>query len=203
MDKWKAGIRQAAAAIGIAGCVPAASLMIGGLLQTKWGTPALRAALERTLFNPELTGFRILIHPATILGGLALAAGLNLLPLLRLGLDRQPGRLVATLAVRVRAAHLGVAVFALGMAGAVLGYGFVENYKVVPTHVKAQALQALPGGAPRLLRVYDQRGLFLALEGRVIEAAPYDDGQSGWRYGATWSDEGTWLLVPTPPANDD
>jgi len=129
---------EAAAAIGLIACLPAAVLVVGGLLQSDWSAPAVRSALERTLFNPDLVGFRVLIHPATILSGLLLAAGLNLIPLLRIGLERRPGTLVGTLALRIRSAHLGVAVVALGLLGVILGYGFTENFKVVPTHVSVK-----------------------------------------------------------------
>jgi len=138
MDNWKETVRRAAAAIGLIACLPAAVLVVGGLLQSDWSAPAVRSALERTVFNPDLVGFRVLIHPATILSGLLLAAGLNLIPLLRIGLERRPGTLVGTLALRIRSAHLGVAVVALGLLGVILGYGFTENFRVVPTHVSVQ-----------------------------------------------------------------
>ena len=135
MDNWNARFRRAAAAIGLVACLPAVTLVVGGLLQSDWSTPALRSALERTLFNRDLFGFRVLIHPATVLSGLLLAAGLNLLPLLRLRLERRPGTLVGMLSLRIRAVHLLVALFAVGLLGVILGYGFTENFKVVPTHV--------------------------------------------------------------------
>ena len=138
VDNWKVTIRRAAAAIGLIACLPAVVLVVGGLLQSDWSTQALRSTLERTLFNQDLVGFRILIHPATVLSGLTLAAGLNLVPLLRLRLERQPGTLVGMLSLRIRAAHLGVAVIAIGLMGVILGYGFTENFKVVPTHVSVQ-----------------------------------------------------------------
>jgi hypothetical protein len=134
VDNWKVTVRRAAAAIGLLACLPAAVLVVGGLLQSDWSAPGLRSALERTLFNPDLVGFRVLIHPATILSGLLLAAGLNLIPLLRIGLERRPGTLVGTLALRIRSAHLGVALIALGLLGVILGYSFTENFRLVPTH---------------------------------------------------------------------
>jgi hypothetical protein len=134
VDNWKVTVRRAAAAIGLLACLPAAALVVGGLLQSDWSAPGLRSALERTLFNPDLVGFRVLIHPATILSGLLLAAGLNLIPLLRIGLERRPGTLVGTLALRIRSAHLGVALIALGLLGVILGYSFTENFRLVPTH---------------------------------------------------------------------
>jgi len=206
MDNWSAKFRRAAAAIGLVACMPAAVLVTGGLLQSDWSTPALRSALERTLFNPDLLGFRVLIHPATVLSGLLLAAGLNLIPLLRVGVERRPGTLVGTLALRIRAAHLGVALLAVGLLGVILSYSFVENYEVVPTHVDGQRSgqvegaimsRSLPSGERLILQAYT------FIESPGTEMLPFHLGDGGWRYGATRSADGTWHIVPTPPARGD
>ena len=195
MDNWKGTVRRAAAAIGLIACLPAVVLVVGGLLQSDWSTPALRSTLERTLFNQDLVGLRILIHPAIVLSGLLLAAGLNLVPLLRLRLERQPGTLVGMLSLRIRAAHLGVALIAIGLMGVILGYGFTENFKVVPTHsivlesgwqytaapvspVMSVNYHALPG------YVTSELGSRLITLQLIVQ-------------------EGTWQAAPTPPANDD
>ncbi|MGH2619202.1 MAG: hypothetical protein ACRDHG_01355 [Anaerolineales bacterium] len=180
MDNWNMTVRRAAAAFGLVACLPALVLVVGGLLQSEGSTPALRATLERTLFNPDLAGFRVLIHPATILSGLVLAAGLNLVPLLRLGLERRPGTLVGTLALRIRAAHLGVALAALGLMGVILGYAFTENFKVVPTHVQLEESEGQPVGTPRVVRIL-----------------PVDETIT------LHIEDGTRLLIPTPPARGD
>ena len=186
MDNWNLTIRRAAVAIGLIACLPAAVLVVGGLLQSDWSTPAIRSALERTLFNPDLVGFRVLIHPATILSGLVLAAGLNLIPLLRLGLERRPGTLVGTLAIRIRSVHLGVAVAALGLMGVILGYAITENFKVVPTHPVALNKGWQYTTAP----VIPVTTLNLG-EGSRLLILQIADGAD------------TWQALPTPPADGD
>jgi hypothetical protein len=95
--------------------------------------------MDRTVFNPDLVGFRLLIHPVLVLGGLLLAAGLNLLPLLRLGLERRSGAWVGSVVLRVRVVHLAVSGGAIALLAFLLGYGFVENYRIVPTHTQEVA----------------------------------------------------------------
>jgi len=195
VDNWKGTVRRAAAAVGLIACIPAVLLVVGGLLQSDWSAPALRSALERTLFNRDLVGFRILIHPATVLSGLTLAAGLNLVPLLRLRLERQPGTLVGMLSLRIRAAHLGVALIAIGLMGVILGYGFTENFKVVPTHsIGLESGWQYTAAHTRRVIIY--------------EAYPtHRLYQLGSDAGTLWLDrydgEGTWLVVSGSPTSGD
>jgi len=205
MDNWNIKMRRAAAAIGVVACLPAAALVVGGLLQSNWSTPAVRSLLERTLFNRDLVGFRILIHPATILSGLLLAAGLNLVPLLRLRLERLPGTLVGMLSLRIRAAHLGVAVIAIGLMGVILGYGFTENFKVVPTHVDVQSSDSRVEWRGWAVPYDDfiQRRVDIFAQISGTESIRFSIGQGGWRYGAALSSNGTWHIVATPPAGGE
>ncbi len=205
VDNWKVTVRRAAAAVGLIACLPAAVLVVGGLLQSEWSSPALRSTLERTLFNPDLVGFRVLIHPATILSGLLLAAGLNLVPLLRLRLERQPGTLVGMLSLRIRAAHLGVAVIAIGLMGVILGYGFTENFKVVPTHVDVQSSDSRVEWRGWAVPYDDfiQRRVDIFAQISATEPIRFSTGQGGWRYGAALSSNGTWHIVATPPAGGE
>ncbi|HLF37555.1 MAG TPA: hypothetical protein VI520_06445 [Anaerolineales bacterium] len=190
MDNWNVKARRVAVVIGIVASLPAAVLVVGGLLQSDWGTPALQSTLERTLFNRDLVGFRILIHPATVFSGLLLAAGSNLLPLLRLKLERRPGTLVGMLSLRIRAAHLVVALFAVGLLGVILGYGFTENFKVVPTHVSVLESGWQYTAAPvRPVTTFD--GYFLPGALRSLEG-------SRMLFFRLATDEGTWQAVPTP-----
>ena len=194
MDNWSARIRLAAAVIGLVVCLPAAVLVIGGVLQSDWSSPALRSALEGTLFNPDLVGFRILIHPATVLSGLLLAAGLNLIPLLRVGLERRSGTLVGTLALRIRSVHLGVAIVALGLLGVILGYGFTENFRVVPTHSIGLESGWQYTAAPV--------SPVMSVENHALPG--YGTSELGSRLITLqlMVEEGTWQALPTPPAND-
>lgn len=138
MDKWSKGQRRAAALLGALACVPALLLVGAGVLQTLTGSPRLVEALERTLYNREIAVFRILQHPATILIGLVLAVGLNLVPLLRLHLERQNGSLVGSVAIRIRLSHLAVGMLAAGLLVVIFGYSFTENFRIEPRQAAVQ-----------------------------------------------------------------
>jgi hypothetical protein len=105
-------------------------------------TPEVIGFLDNTIHNESLLVFRVLRHPVTILLGLALAGSLNLLPLLRLGLSRESGSLVGTIAVRTRRSHLAVGALAGMLLTVILGYAFTENFEVIPRHASANATQA-------------------------------------------------------------
>jgi len=138
MDMWSMGQRRAAALLGALACVPAFLLVGAGVLQTLTGSPQLLQALERTLYNREIAVYRLLQHPATILIGLALALALNLVPLLRLRLERQDGSLVGSVALRIRGSHLAVGLLAAGLLVVIFGYSFTENFRVEPRHAAVQ-----------------------------------------------------------------
>jgi len=138
MDMWSMGQRRAAALLGALACVPAFLLVGAGVLETLTGSPQLLQALERTLYNREITVFRLLQHPAMILIGLALALGLNLVPLLRLRLERQNGSLVGSVALRIRGSHLAVGLLAAGLLVVIFGYSFTENFRVEPRREAVQ-----------------------------------------------------------------
>jgi hypothetical protein len=144
MDMWSMGQRRAAALLGTLACVPAFLLVGAGALQTLTGSPQLLQALERTLYNREITVFRLLQHPATILIGLAIALALNLVPLLRLRLERRNGSLVGSVAVRIRGSHLAVAMVAAGLLVVIFGYSFTENFRVEPRRAAVQTTTSSP-----------------------------------------------------------
>jgi hypothetical protein len=141
MDTWTTGMRRAAAWLGLIACLPAMVLIGGGFLQMFFGTPEVIRVLDNTIHNESLAVFRVLRHPATILLGLALAGVLNLLPLLRLGLSRQSGTLVGTIALRTRRSHLAVGSLAGLLLIVILGYAFTENFEVTPRHSLTNAAQ--------------------------------------------------------------
>jgi hypothetical protein len=132
MDGWTDGRRRLVAILGALAALPAAVLVVSGLMYTLSGSRAVEQALDSTLFDPQGFVYRVLLHPVTVLGGLALALALNLLPLLRIHIDRQPGNLTGTLAVRLRAAHLAVSGVGLTLLALILAYAFTENFAVVP-----------------------------------------------------------------------
>jgi hypothetical protein len=163
MDMWSMGQRRAAALLGGLACLPAFLLVGAGVLETLTGSTQLLQALERTLYNREITVFRLLQHPATILIGLALALGLNLVPLLRLHVGRQDGSLVGSVALRIRGSHLAVGLLAAGLLVVIFGYSFTENFRVEPRHEAVQTTtssastwtdlppsSSLPGALPPL-----------------------------------------------------
>jgi hypothetical protein len=144
MDKWSKGQRLAAALLGGLACGPALLLVGAGVLETLTGSPQLLQVLERTLYNREITVFRLLQHPATILIGLALALGLNLAPLLRLHFERQDGSLIGSVALRIRGSHLAVGMLAAGLLVTIFGYSFTENFRIEPRGAAVQTTTSSP-----------------------------------------------------------
>ena len=144
MDKWSKGQRLAAALLGALACGPGLLLVGAGVLETLTGSPQLLQALERTLYNREITVFRLLQHPATILIGLVLALGLNLVPLLRLHLESQDGSLVGSVALRIRGSHLAVGMLAAGLLVVIFGYSFTENFRIEPRQAAVQTTTSSP-----------------------------------------------------------
>ena len=142
MDGWTDGRRRLVAILGALVALPAAVLVVSGLMYTLSGSRAVEQALDSTLFDPQGFVYRVLLHPVTVLGGLALALALNLLPLLRIHIDRQPGNLTGTLAVRLRAAHLAVSGVGLTLLALILAYAFIENFAVVPRPPAAAKVEA-------------------------------------------------------------
>ena len=142
MDGWTDGRRRLVAILGALVALPAAVLVVSGLMYTLSGSRAVEQALDSTLFDPQGFVYRVLLHPVTVLGGLALALALNLLPLLRIHIDRQPGNLTGTLAVRLRAAHLAVSGVGLTLLALILAYAFIENFAVVPRPPAASEVSA-------------------------------------------------------------
>ncbi|HSB89276.1 MAG TPA: hypothetical protein VLD63_04545, partial [Anaerolineales bacterium] len=131
MDAWSRSTRRAAAWIGLAACLPAVLLVLGGWLQTFVGTPQVLQLLDRSIYNENLAFIRFLRHPATIFAGLLLAGAVNLLPLLRLRLSRDDGTMVGTVALRTRGPHLAVGALSGVLLAVILGYGFTENFRIV------------------------------------------------------------------------
>jgi len=151
VDAWSRSMRRAAAWIGLAACLPAALLVLGGMLQMFAGTPQVLQLLDRTIHNENLAFVRFLRHPATIFAGLLLAGAVNLLPLLRIRLSRDDGTMVGTVALRTRGPHLAVGVLSGVLLAVILGYGFTENFRIVqrssefgqlPSSTGARAIEA-------------------------------------------------------------
>jgi hypothetical protein len=148
MDGWTARRRQAAAIVGVVAVLPAAALVIGGLLISFSGSTATVRWLEATVFNVEGSFYRLVLHPVVVLGGLALALGVNLIPLLGVQVDGAAGTARATVALRLRRTHLAIAAGGLCLLALILGYAFTENFEVNPrTPGRSDAPAAAPVAA--------------------------------------------------------
>ncbi len=87
-------------------------------------------AWERFYMNPGLSALNWALERFMVLapfGALALAA----LPITHLQVGREDGALVASVSVKVSSVTIGVILVALLMIAAIMGYGFVENFKPV------------------------------------------------------------------------
>jgi hypothetical protein len=130
----RSGVRQAL--LGLLFALPALLLVVGGILQS---TGVLADDLAGSVGGAASGVLRTLQHPVFILGGLLLAFLLNARPVVRLGLRREPQAWVGSLTVRGRLWNLLSIGLALALLGAILGYAFVENFRVVPSHAAAMA----------------------------------------------------------------
>ena len=126
----KSGAKQAL--MGLVLIAPALLLVVTGVLQS---AGVVSDSQGRSLADQATGLLRGLYHPAVILGGLLLAFALNVRPVLRVDLKRQPQAIVGMVTVRGRLWNLVSVGLALGLLGAILAYAFVENFRVVPTHV--------------------------------------------------------------------
>jgi hypothetical protein len=131
MDGWTDRQRRLVAIVGALAALPAALLVICGMVYIFAEGGAWARTLDATLFDPAGFFFRIVLHPAVILGGLALAVALNLLPLIRMQLERHAGLVSATVGLRLRPIHLAIAAAGLGLLTVILAYAFTENFDVV------------------------------------------------------------------------
>jgi hypothetical protein len=84
----------------------------------------------------------VILHPIAVLGGLALALAINLIPLLRIHIERGGETARATVAMRLRRTHLAIAAVGLGLFLTILGYAFTENFAVVPREPARSAAPA-------------------------------------------------------------
>jgi hypothetical protein len=130
MDRWTARRRRAAAIVGVVAASPAAALVLGGLLFSFSGSVEVVRALEATLFDVEGAFYRVVLHPVVVLGGLVVALGLNLIPLLGVEVDRAAGVARATVALRLRRTHLAIAAAGLALLALLLAYTFTENFEI-------------------------------------------------------------------------
>lgn len=114
------------AALGLALILPSLLLVTAGVLQTGLGSTQLADFVE------SLGVSSILFSPLLILGGLGLALGVNLVSVLRVQFQLEAGVLISTIRVRGQLLNLGL----IGLTGlllaAILLYGVMENFLIVP-----------------------------------------------------------------------
>ena len=88
--------------------------------------PALLLCLSGLL---QLNASNVLINPVLVLGGLMLAIGLNMMPVLKAQIDE--GNLVGVVRIKGRLLNLSLLVLSLLLLATIMVYGFVENFRVV------------------------------------------------------------------------
>ena len=147
MDSWTDRRRRLVALVGVLAALPAALLVASGVLYSLSAGGATAQALDATLYDPEGFVFRVVLHPAVILGGLVAAVSLNLIPLLRLRFETRAGTVSATIGLRLRLRHLVIAAAGLGLFALILGYAFTENFDVVPGEPARTAAPAVPAAS--------------------------------------------------------
>jgi len=88
--------------------------------------PALLLCLSGLL---QLSASNVLIHPVLVLGGLMLAIGLNIMPVLKAQIDN--GNVVSVVRIKGRLLNLSLLVLSLLLLATIMAYGFIENFRVV------------------------------------------------------------------------
>ena len=88
--------------------------------------PALLLCLSGLL---QLSASNVLIHPVLVLGGLILAIGLNMMPVLKAQMDE--GNVVSVVRIKGRLLNLSLLGLSLLLLATIMVYGFVENFRVV------------------------------------------------------------------------
>jgi len=107
------------AAIGIILILPALALCVGGILQSGFGL---------SQFNEAINFDMLFFNPAVLIGGLGLAVGLNLWPVVRIRF--QDGNLVGTVKVRDSVANLGLIALISLLTGIIFLYLLAENLQI-------------------------------------------------------------------------
>jgi len=110
---------NAFALIGAILLLPAAFLVVGGVAQSGFGSTAINNFIDHDLF---------FFHPALILGGMALALGLNLIPILKL--QFQEGVVTSTLTLKGRLLNVLLIASILLFAGVIFLYLLAENIQI-------------------------------------------------------------------------
>ena len=104
------------AVAGLILSIPALILVFGGVLQSGFGLSQFSEAVNHDI---------LVFHPIILMGGLALAFGLNLFSVARIKFEE--GNLVGTLKIRGKLLNLGFVLFCCLLAAIIFVYLLFEN----------------------------------------------------------------------------
>jgi hypothetical protein len=108
---------------------PAALLCTCGVLYSIFGLRAANDLLDWIMTRPP---GRLLLSPFVVFGGPVLLLALNVRPVCGLRVNAGSGEIVVAFSVRRPLDHLIPAALGGLMLALLLGYAFVENFRIVP-----------------------------------------------------------------------
>lgn len=114
--------------LALGSCIPlapAAILVTAGLAQSLLGLHQLNDALDGLHAG-------VLFHPVILLGGLVLAIGLNLFPVLRFSVNKEQQMLTIGILLKQRLLNLLISGGGMMLLLIILSYSVGENFVVVP-----------------------------------------------------------------------
>ena len=109
------------AVAGVVLIVPALTLVASGFSQSIFGARSIIDFLPSAVSS-------IFFHPLIILGGLLLAVGLNLLPILRLKFGSADGTMSGTFVVKTMPANIVLVSACMVLASVIFLYLLAENF---------------------------------------------------------------------------
>jgi xanthosine utilization system XapX-like protein len=119
---------------GLVLVAPAALFLLANILN-ELGIGFLYALIEPVTGSPGRLRLFNIVSPMVFLGGSAVALALNLLAIATLDVRWVRNRLVSTVTVEARTPNLALILAGGLMLAAFVAYGFVENYKIIQTHI--------------------------------------------------------------------
>ena len=114
--------------LSLALMLPALFLSTAGIMYAAFGIEAANRAIEALLAQAV---FKLLLSPVVVLGGPLVAFALNAWKVFHLSADVVNEEFVIALSVKRMFGHLLCLALAGGLLLLLVGYGFVENFKIV------------------------------------------------------------------------
>jgi hypothetical protein len=108
--------------------LPALFLCVCGVLESAFGLTAVNNLVGSILATPAGS---VLLSGATVMGGVFISLALNLWMLCRIRVGLDTGTVYVTFYVARALRHLIFAAVATSLAGLLLFYVFVENFRIV------------------------------------------------------------------------